>query len=157
MLQPGQSAPEFDLPSTEGTSWSLSKLAGRYAVIYFYPRDNTPGCTTEAKDFRDLHADFKALDAQIVGVSPDSLESHATFCQDHSLDFVLLSDPERTMINDYGAWGEKSMYGKKSVGLIRSTVILSPEGKVLHVFSNVRAKGHAARVLKTLHELRASS
>jgi peroxiredoxin Q/BCP len=151
----GKKAPAFELPSSEGGTISLRDLAGRYAVIFFYPKDNTPGCTLEAQGFRDAKERIEALGARVLGVSKDSLASHAKFREKHGLNFPLLSDPEGTMIEAYGAWGEKVLYGKRSMGIIRSTVILDPKGKVVAHFPKVKVKGHVDEVIARLEELTA--
>ncbi|NLY95648.1 MAG: peroxiredoxin [Myxococcales bacterium] len=151
----GKKAPAFELPSSEGGTISLRDLAGRYAVIFFYPKDNTPGCTLEAQGFRDAKERIEALGARVLGVSKDSLASHAKFREKHGLNFPLLSDPEGTMIEAYGAWGEKVLYGKRSMGIIRSTVILDPKGKVVAHFPKVKVKGHVDEVIARLEELAA--
>ncbi|MGF1468219.1 MAG: thioredoxin-dependent thiol peroxidase [Sandaracinaceae bacterium] len=155
MLEEGTKAPGFSLPSSEGGEVSLEELRGRWVVLYFYPRDNTPGCTTEAIDFRDAKDDFASRDAVILGVSKDSLASHEKFKAKHDLNFHLLADPETTVHAAYGAWGEKKMYGKTSMGTIRSTFLIDPSGVVRKAFPKVRVKGHVAKVLETLDELRA--
>ena len=151
----GKKAPAFELPSSEGGTISLRDLAGRYAVIFFYPKDNTPGCTLEAQGFRDAKERIEALGARVLGVSKDSLASHAKFREKHGLNFPLLSDPGGTMIEAYGAWGEKVLYGKRSMGIIRSTVILDPKGKVVAHFPKVKVKGHVDEVIARLEELTA--
>lgn len=151
----GKKAPAFKLPSSEGETISLGDLAGRYTVIFFYPRDNTPGCTLEAQGFRDAREKLEALGAAVIGVSKDSLASHERFRDKHDLNFPLLSDTEGKMVEAYGAWGEKNLYGKKSMGIIRSTVILDPKGKVAAHFPKVKVKGHVEEIVKTLEELTA--
>lgn len=151
-LKAGDSAPDFRLPSTDG-ELSLADFRGDWLVLYFYPKDATPGCTTQACDLRD---NLAALDAKVVGVSPDSLDSHRSFSEDNALNFPLLSDTDSSVAKRYGAWGEKQVFGKTSVGLIRSTFIIDPEGKVAEAMYNVRASGHAERLRKKLAELRAA-
>lgn len=153
MLEEGKPAPAFELESSAGGTCSDQDLRGRWAIIYFYPRDSTPGCTTEAQGFRDAEAALAELDAAVVGVSRDSLASHQKFIDKQSLNFPLLSDPDGQMIEAYGAWGEKNMYGKKSMGIIRTTVIVDPKGVVRKVFPKVRVKGHVDQVLDTLRSL----
>lgn len=148
-LQTGQPAPGFTLPSTEGQI-SLSDFRGEWVVLYFYPKDNTPGCTTQACDLRDSLA---TLDARVLGVSPDPLSSHEKFRDDHGLNFPLLSDTDHSVAAAYGAWGEKTSFGKTVTGLIRSTFIIDPEGQVAAALYNVQAKGHAGRVAERLSEL----
>jgi peroxiredoxin Q/BCP len=152
MLEPGKRAPAFTLESAEGGKVSLKDFAGKSVVIYFYPRDNTPGCTLEAQDFNRALPKFKKLGAAVLGVSKDSIASHCKFRDKYTLGFPLLSDPEGTMIEKYGAWGEKVLYGKKSLGILRSTVIVGPDGKVTKVFPRVKVKGHVDAVLEALEE-----
>jgi peroxiredoxin Q/BCP len=150
MLTEGKKAPAFSLESSEGKKVALKDLAGGYAVIYFYPRDSTPGCTVEAEGFRDAMPKFKKKGVKVFGVSKDSIASHQKFCDKYGLTFPLLSDPDGAMIEAYGAWGEKNMYGKKMMGIIRSTVIVGPDGKVFKVFPKVKPPGHAEEVLAAL-------
>lgn len=154
-IQIGKQAPDFELPSSEGGSVGLSDLEGKYAIIYFYPRDNTPGCTAEARAFRDARDKLDELGAVIVGVSKDSLESHRKFREKHGLDFPLLSDASGEMIEKYGAWGEKKLYGKTSMGIIRSTVVLGPDGKVVAHFPKVKVAGHVEAVTAAIEAERA--
>ena len=154
MIQEGRKAPAFNLPSSTGGKLALKDLAGKYVVLYFYPKDNTPGCTTEANDFNKALRKLKARDAVVVGVSKDSIESHCKFADKYDLDFPLLSDPDGKMLEKYGAWGEKNMYGKKSMGIIRSTVLIGPDGKVIKHFPKVSVKGHVDAVLVALDEAR---
>jgi thioredoxin-dependent peroxiredoxin len=154
-LTVGKKAPAFKLASSEGGTISLRDLAGRFAVIFFYPRDNTPGCTLEAQGFRDARERIEALGATVVGVSKDSIASHEKFRDKHGLNFPLLSDPEGAMIEAFGAWGEKNLYGKKSMGILRSTVILDPKGKVVAHFPKVKVKEHVDEVVRTLESLSA--
>ena len=130
----------------------LADLRGQWVILYFYPKDDTPGCTTEACDFTNGLADFEALDATVLGCSPDSSESHRKFIAKYDLGVTLLSDPDHAVMEKYDAWGEKSMYGKKTVGVIRSTVLIDPNGKVAHHWPKVQAKGHAEKVRDTLAE-----
>jgi len=152
VLEPGKKAPAFTLPADDGSSVSLADLAGKNVVVYFYPRDNTPGCTLEAQDFRDHAADFKKRGAVVLGVSKDSIASHCKFRDKYDLNFRLLSDETGAMLEKYGAWGEKSMYGKTSMGIIRSTVVVGKDGKVKKVFPKVKVAGHVAAVLAALDE-----
>ena len=154
MIQEGRKAPAFNLPSSTGGKLALNDLAGKYVVLYFYPKDNTPGCTTEANDFNKALRKLKARDAVVLGVSKDSIESHCKFADKYDLDFPLLSDPDGKMLEKYGAWGEKNMYGKKSMGIIRSTVLIGPDGKVIKHFPKVSVKGHVDAVLAALDEAR---
>lgn len=154
MLVEGKKAPAFSLASSEGGDLSLADYAGKWLVLYFYPKDETSGCTREAHDFRDAGKELKKRGAAVVGVSRDSIASHCRFRDKHDLDFPLASDPDAKMIEKYGAWGEKNNYGKKYMGIIRSTVIVSPDGVVARVFPKVKVDGHAAAVLAALDELR---
>lgn len=135
---------------------SLAELVGKVVVIYFYPRDNTPGCTIEAQDFRDHHAALRAAGAVVLGVSRDSIASHCKFRDKYKLSFPLLSDADGKMMTAYGAWGEKVMYGKKVTGVIRSTVVIDAAGKVMRHWPKVNVKGHAAAVLEAVRGLGAS-
>lgn len=157
MIKEGNKAPAFTLPSSTGRSVSLKHFAGKTVILYFYPRDNTPGCTTEAIDFRDAAAELDRKGAVVLGVSRDSIQSHQKFIDKHDLGFLLLSDPEAKVIDKYGAWGEKNNYGKKSLGIIRTTVVIRPDGRVHKVFPKVRVKGHVAQVLETLDAARAAA
>jgi peroxiredoxin Q/BCP len=150
MLKPGQKAPAFTLPSGDGKPVSLKDFAGRTVVLYFYPRDSTPGCTREAEGFRDAADALERRGAVVLGVSKDSLASHCKFTDKYRLNFPLLSDADGKVIEKYGAWGEKNMYGKKVLGILRTTVIIGPDGKVLRVFPKVKVDGHAAEVLAAL-------
>ncbi len=150
MLAPGDTAPLFSLPSTDGAEVSLKALRGQKVVLYFYPRDNTPGCTQEACDFRDQTARLSALGAVVLGVSKDSLSSHAKFRDKYKLPFTLLSDSDNQVAKTYGAYGQKMMYGKPVVGTIRSTFVIDEHGKVLARWSPVRVAGHVDDVLAVL-------
>ncbi len=154
-LEIGDNAPGFTLRDQDEKEVSLSGLKGQWVVLYFYPRNDTPGCTTEACEFTDGIEAFAGLDAVVLGCSPDSPESHRKFIAKHSLGLRLLSDPEHEVMEAYGAWGEKNMYGRKSMGVIRSTVIIDPKGKVAHRWKRVKAKGHAEKVRERLEELQA--
>ncbi len=151
----GTKAPAFTLPDQDEKSVKLSEYKGRWLVLYFYPNDDTPGCTTEACDFTSGLKDFEKLDATVVGCSPNTPESHRKFIAKYKLKVRLLSDPSHEVMEAYGAWGEKVLYGRKSVGVIRSTVIISPDGKVAHHWARVKSAGHAAAVQAKLKELSA--
>ena len=153
MIEVGKRAPAFTLLDQDESKVQLTKLKGQWVVLYFYPRDDTPGCTTEACEFTDGLADFEALDATVIGCSPDSPEKHRKFIAKHELGVTLVSDPDHEVMEKYGAWGEKKMYGKLVEGVKRSTVLIDPTGKVAHHWPNVRAKGHAAKVAEKLAEL----
>ena len=152
-IQEGKKAPAFTLNDQDGKRIKLSDLAGQWVVLYFYPRDDTPGCTIEACDFTSALKTFETLGAIVYGCSPDSTESHQRFIKKFKLKIGLLSDPTHKMMEKYDAWGEKNMYGKISEGVIRSTVLISPKGKVAKHWKRVKAKGHAEYVRKSLTEL----
>ena len=152
-IEPGQRAPAFTLTADDGTKVRLTDLKGRPVVLYFYPRDDTPGCTREACAFRDQQARLKKRGAVVLGVSTDSVESHAKFREKYGLNFPLLADVEHEVAEKYGAWREKNMYGKKSMGIQRSTFLIDAEGKVAKVWKKVRVDGHDAQVLEALAEL----
>jgi len=152
-IEVGEKAPEFSLPDQDGIEVSLSVFRGRWVVLYFYPKDDTPGCTTEACEFTDGIEDFEGLNAVVLGCSPDSPEKHKKFIAKHDLKVRLLSDPEHEVMETYGAWGEKNMYGKVTVGVIRSTAIIDPEGVIAHRWKRVKAKGHAIKVKERLEQL----
>jgi len=154
-IEVGHKAPAFKLEDQDETTVSLSELKGRWVVLYFYPKDDTPGCTTEACEFTDGIAEFEGLNAVVLGCSPDSPEKHRDFIAKHLLGVRLLSDPEHEVMETYGAWGEKNMYGRVTVGVIRSTVIIDPEGRVAHHWKRVKSKGHAAKVRERLAQLQA--
>jgi peroxiredoxin Q/BCP len=149
-LDIGQRAPSFALANQAGKSVALKDFSGERFVIYFYPADDTPGCTKEACQFNDGLAAFRKLGVKVLGVSPDGAEKHVAFRKKYGLTFDLLSDPDRSVMASYGAYGEKMMYGKKVTGVIRSTFVIGPTGKVEHAWYGVRADGHAAKVLATL-------
>ena len=150
MVQVGKKAPSFSLPSSDGADVSLASLEGKYVVLYFYPRDNTPGCTVEAQDFRDAVPALEKLGAVVLGVSKDSIASHCKFRDKYSLSFPLLTDADGAVMEKYGAWGEKVLYGKKMEGVIRSTVLIGKDGKVVRHWPKVSVKGHAAAVLEEI-------
>ena len=143
-------AQDFSLQDATGNPTTLAQFAGRPVILYFYPKDFTPGCTVEAEAFRDEFVQFEALGAVIVGVSKDSVASHAKFAQKHQLPFVLLSDPELEVTKAYGAFGEKKLYGKSTLGVKRTTVLVGSDGEVLKRWDNVKVKGHARQVLDEL-------
>lgn len=150
MPQAGDKAPGFSLPDQSGATVSLSQLKGRHVVLYFYPKDATPGCTTEACDFRDEHSALVKAGAVVLGVSPDSVASHQKFATKQGLPFSLLADPDHALADAYGVWGEKSLYGRKFMGLIRATFLIGPDGKVVRVWPKVKVAGHVAEVLSAL-------
>lgn len=152
-LSPGDRAPAFTLTADDGRRIALKDFAGQRVVVYFYPKDSTPGCTKEACQFSERLADLRSLGVSVLGISPDSTESHRRFKQDQGISFPLLSDPDRTVMAKYGAFGEKVMYGKRVEGVIRSTFIISPTGRIERAWYQVRADGHAAKVLEALASL----
>jgi len=152
-IEEGKMAPAFTLEGADGKKVSLKDFRGKNAIVYFYPRDNTSGCTKEAQGFRDLWKDFQKSDTVVIGISPDSIASHEKFAEKHDLPFILLSDPDKKVMVKYGAFGEKTMYGKKVQGVIRSTVWVGPNGKVKKHWRRVpKAADHPAKVLEALAE-----
>ena len=149
----GSKAPAFDLPTDGGGKLSLKALKGKKVVLYFYPKDDTSGCTREAIDFNGLKADFEKVGAVVVGVSPDSTTSHDKFKKKHGLDFALIADEEKSMLEAYGVWVEKSMYGRKYMGVERTTLLIDAGGKVARVWSKVKVPGHAQEVLEAAQAL----
>lgn len=146
-LEPGNKAPAFKLPRDGGATASLADFAGKKLVLYFYPKDDTSGCTAEAIEFNGLAKEFAAAGAAIVGVSPDPVKAHDKFRDKYELGFPLVSDEAKTMLEAYGVWVEKSMYGRKYMGVERTTYLIDADGKILKVWRKVKAKGHAAEVL----------
>jgi peroxiredoxin Q/BCP len=146
----GASAPSFVLPGSDGQTHDLGELRGKSVVLYFYPKDDTPGCTIEACSFRDKIGAFEAKNAVVLGVSRDSVEKHEKFRTKHGLPFTLLSDPEGKVISAYGSWGEKSFMGRRFMGILRTTVLIGPDGKVKKVYGKVSPKTHADEVLADL-------
>ena len=149
----GNKAPAFTLPDQNDVNVALDDLAGRWVVLYFYPKDDTPGCTKEACEFTSHLKQFEKLDARVLGVSPDSAESHQKFIRKHKLKIDLLSDSDHKTLDRYAAWGEKSMYGRTYEGVIRSTVLIDPAGKIAHHWAKVKPAGHAGEVREKLAEL----
>ena len=150
MLAEGTMAPDFTLPADGGGEVTLSDYRGKKVVLYFYPKDNTSGCTTEACNFRDDHSEITAAGAVVLGVSPDSVKSHDGFKLKHDLPFQLLSDPEHEVAELYGVWGEKKMYGKSYMGIIRATYVIDEEGRIIKVFPKVDVKMHSQEILEVL-------
>ncbi|MBQ6703260.1 MAG: thioredoxin-dependent thiol peroxidase [Clostridia bacterium] len=150
MLKAGDKAPDFTLFDKDGNSVSLSDFAGKRAVVYFYPRDNTPGCTRQACAFAAAYEGFRGNDIAVIGISRDSVASHQKFAQKYDLPFILLSDPDLTAIQAFGVWQEKKLYGKVSMGVVRSTFIISPEGIVEKVFPKAKPDTNAAEILEYL-------
>jgi peroxiredoxin Q/BCP len=150
MPQAGDLAPEVALPDEHGTVHRLADRRGSWTVLYFYPKDDTPGCTIEACGFRDLNADLERLDARVWGISPDGAGSHAAFRAKFGLPFTLLSDEDHAVAEAFGAWGEKKNYGRTYMGVIRSSFLVGPDGRVTEAWPSVKADGHAAQVLDAL-------
>ena len=151
MIKAGEPAPPFGLTDAKGERVALEDLAGRNVVLYFYPKDDTPGCTKEACGFRDAWADLQELGVVVLGVSPDSADSHARFAEKYRLPFRLLSDPDKRVMQAYGAWGEKTLYGRKTTGVIRSTVWIGPDGRVRRHWPKISdAEAHPEQVLAAL-------
>ena len=155
MLNVGDKAPSFELGDHEGKQHKLDDYRGGWLVVYFYPKDDTPGCTKEACGFRDSLADFADLDAAVLGVSADDASAHQEFAKKYELNFPLLVDPDKSMLEAYGAWGEKTRFGKTHLGVNRITYVIDPDGNVAKVWSAVKADGHADEVRTALAELQA--
>ena len=153
-LKVGNKAPNFTLPNQNGDSVRLDDFKGKWLVVYFYPRDDTPGCTVEAKDFTELKTDFEKNETVILGVSPDNEAKHCKFIDKHGLKINLLADCEKSMLSDYGVWQEKSMYGKTYMGVVRTTYLINPNGSIAEAWTKVKAKGHAEIVLERLKEIK---
>jgi peroxiredoxin Q/BCP len=151
----GDTAPDFTLFDQDDNQVKLSGLRGETVVLYFYPRADTPGCTTQACGVRDRGAEYREAGVRVIGISPDEVDAIEKFAGKYDLDFTLLADPDHAVADAYGAWGEKSMYGKKYMGMLRSTFIIDPDGKIARVFPKVQPKKHDALVLKALAELAA--
>jgi thioredoxin-dependent peroxiredoxin len=149
-LDTGDKAPKFTLPDQDAKPVSLASFAGAPLVVYFYPADDTPGCTKEACQFNDNLRAFNRAGVKVVGISPDGAEKHKKFRAKYGLKFPLLSDPEHKVMAEYGAWGEKTLYGKKTIGVIRSTFLVDAKGKVKRAWYGVKADGHAEKVLEAL-------
>ena len=156
MIEIGKPAPDLSLKNQADQDVRLSDLDGQWVVLYFYPKDNTPGCTVEACEFTAGVEEFAALDAVVLGCSPDTTRKHRNFIDKFDLKISLLSDPDHKVMEKYGAWGEKKMYGRTFQGVKRSTVIIDPSGKVAHHWRNVRARGHAQKVRDKLEALRST-
>jgi peroxiredoxin Q/BCP len=152
-LEPGDKAPAFTLADDSGKKVKLSDFKGKPVVLYFYPKDDTPGCTREACAFRDRQGELQAAGAVVLGVSPDNVESHVKFRDKYNLNFPLLADPDHAVAEKYGAWREKNMYGKISMGIQRSTYLIGPDGKVARVWKKVKVDGHDEAVLNAIKEL----
>jgi peroxiredoxin Q/BCP len=152
-LEPGQKAPAFTLEADDGSKVKLADLKGNPVVLYFYPADDTPGCTREACAFRDRSAELKKLGAKVFGVSPDDVASHVKFKNKYTLNFPLLADPDHVVAEKFGAWREKNMYGKKKMGIVRSTFLIDASGVIQRVWKSVKVDGHDAAVIEALKEL----
>ncbi len=150
MLQEGMKAPDFALPDQNGNQVSLSQFRGKKVVVYFYPRDNTPGCTRQACAFRDAFAQFRAMDVIVIGISKDTVASHQRFIQKFELPFLLLSDPDLTAIKAYEVWQEKKMYGKTTFGTARTTFVIDEQGMIVKVFEKAKPDTNAAEILESL-------
>jgi peroxiredoxin Q/BCP len=150
MVEVGKKAPPFTLKASDGNEVSLSDFIGKTVVLYFYPKDNTPGCTKEACSFRDNLARVKKKGAVVLGISADSVKAHKKFTDDHDLNFPLLSDEDRSVLNSYGVWKKKTMMGKSFMGVVRTTFIINPDGIITHIFPNVKVDGHVEEILKVL-------
>ena len=153
MLETGTKAPDFTLTDKDGNERSLSEFRGKKVVLYFYSKDNTAGCTRQAQAFAALYDEFKAIGAEVIGISRDSAASHAKLAEKHALPFLLLSDPERQAIEAYGVWQEKKLYGKISMGVVRSTFILDENGVILKIMKKVKPDSNAADALAFLNSL----
>ncbi|WP_298330576.1 thioredoxin-dependent thiol peroxidase [Haloactinopolyspora sp.] len=149
-LTPGDPAPEFTLPDADGSPVSLSSLRGQHVIVYFYPAAMTPGCTTQACDFRDNLASLQTAGYTVLGISPDAPAKLAEFRENDSLTFPLLSDPDLGVLKAYGAYGEKKLYGKTVTGVLRSTFVIDPDGKIVKAMYNVKATGHVAKLRRDL-------
>jgi thioredoxin-dependent peroxiredoxin len=152
-LKEGDQAPEFSAPTQDGTVVSLKGFRGKPVVLYFYPKDDTPGCTKEACAFRDIYAEFKKAGAAVLGVSPDAEKSHLKFINKFNLPFTLLADTEKKIVQDYGVWGQKTFMGRKYMGTHRVTFLIGPDGKIAKIWPEVKPEQHAAEVLATVRAL----
>lgn len=151
--EPGSKAPAFSGETQDGTTVSLKEFLGKPVVLFFYPKDDTPGCTTEACSFRDEYAALKGAGAAVLGISPDSAKSHAKFAEKHALPYPLVADPEKKIVQAYGVWGEKSLYGRKYMGVARTTFVIDAKGRIAHVFERVKPLGHAREVVAAVKGL----
>ncbi len=153
MLKVGQKAPQFTLPDQDGKKISLKDYLGKVVVLYFYPKDMTSGCTKEACDFRDEFPNFRKLNIEVIGISKDSIKSHQNFIAKHNLPFTLLSDEEIKVVDKYDVWKEKSMYGRKYMGIERTTFLIDEDGKILKIYEKVKVNGHVENIIKDLKEI----
>ncbi len=156
MLKAGTKAPNFTLPDQNGHPVSLEQFKGKWIVLYFYPKDMTPGCTTEACNFQEALPDFQKIDAVVLGVSKDSVERHKKFAQKHSLQFPLLSDAESNVCETYGVWQKKKLYGREYMGINRSTYLIDPQGIIVKVYPKVKVKAHHNEVMEDLKKLKSA-
>jgi len=150
ILEAGNQAPDFELQDNQGDVRKLSDYAGQTVVVYFYPKDDTPGCTKEACSFRDSYQNFKTAGVEVIGISPDSVKSHSKFSEKHDLPFTLLSDPEHKVCEAYGVWGLKKFMGREYDGVFRTTFVIGPDGKIKKVFKNVKPADHSHEVLEAV-------
>lgn len=153
MISVGKKAPAITLPDGDGNKRTLKEFFGKKVVLYFYPKDNTSGCTAEACDFREAFPKFQKMDAVVIGVSPDSVASHRKFAEKYELPFILLSDEEKKVLEKYDVWKEKSMYGRKYMGVVRTTVLIDEKGVVRKIYDKVKVKGHVEQVEKDIAEI----
>ncbi|NPD88326.1 MAG: thioredoxin-dependent thiol peroxidase [Asgard group archaeon] len=153
MLKIGDKAPSFCLPNEQNENVCLQDFEGKWVVVYFYPKDMTPGCTTEACDFSDNFQEFKEMNAEIIGISPDETKSHTKFREKYSLQHILLSDSEYIVLKKYGVWQMKKMYGKEYMGVVRSTFLINPEGKIVKIWEKVKIKDHVEDIKGSLSDL----
>lgn len=152
-LEVGQPVPNFKLPASNGSEWSLSDSKGKKVVLFFYPKDMTPGCTQESCDFRDQYSAFKQLNTEVVGISPDDLKSHGKFIEKHSLPYVLLSDTDHQVCERFGVWKLKMNFGREYMGVERSTFLIDEEGKLIYEWRKVKVAGHIEEVVDTIKKL----
>jgi len=153
MIELGNNAPDFTLQDQEGKEHTLSAYQGKYVLLYFYPKDDTPGCTKEACAIRDAFPDFKKVNAVVFGISADTVASHKKFAEKYTLPFTLLADPEKKAVNAYDVWGTKKFMGREYEGVFRSSFLISPEGKIVKIYENVKPEVHAAEVLEDIRAL----
>ena len=156
MLNAGTKAPDFSLPDQEGKTHTLSDYEGRYVLLYFYPKDDTPGCTKEACALRDAFPDFANLDGVVLGISPDTVKSHKKFAEKYGLPFTLLADPEKSVVNAYGVWGKKRFMGREYEGVFRASFLIDPSGTIAKAYESVKPEAHAAEVLADLDGLKSA-
>jgi len=153
MILENTKAPDFELINNKGEKISLSNFKGKSVILYFYPKDNTPGCTTEACNFRDDYEDYRKQDVEIIGISPDNVKSHAKFTSKHALPFLLLADEEHKVCKMYGVWGKKKMFGKEYFGVLRTTFLIDKDGNIVKTFKGVKPANHSKEVIAAFNEL----